>query len=617
MKKLFAFFAILATVAFTSCENKGGDEGITSFTLAQTELEVSADGGAQSINYTIKNAQMGAVVLTNCKDNWIKDLSTATVGVIKFNVAPNYTKEQRETTITVEYTALKEKYEIKVKQGGSDKPMFAYEVVSNEPTSLTINVTPADLSTAYICRAFTEDHIDAFNLYLDEFLADYDMEAIAYEAEYAGQTLLNYLQNITHTGKGFDIEFTGLFPDTNYVVYCYHIDLNTCEICSDIYRQVIRTAKPSTAAFDVDMDLEVSGAVVTQTITPADKEVYYYTGCWSVEDFYKYYGFSAVMEETFVAKWNESVTNAVNIGYYAYQHVDNNCFKGDKVIVHENLKATTDYVFFIFSVDRETGFASSDILIKEVSTQKAHASNMTITIEVKNIFQTTADIFWTASDPNGKFARSVLSKEEFDSLGSTDEERFAAFEARGYGFWTPVGSDDLNFTKGQPGATFVAFAYGLDGEAPNTRIFTKEFTFLSDTPGNSNISINWDEHYNAAELAAVDSHWADYADYSGYAVVPMAISGVTASDDVYIMVTTLPIDYYNNEAEWLRDVAKEQYKLNLTTNYNYVAEYEKEYTVVAVAKDKNGNYGTLFLEEMYLYKSDSKPASEYTYTENK
>ena len=135
--------------------------------------------------------------------------------------------------------------------------------------------------------------------------------------------------------------------------------------------------------------------------------------------------------------------------------------------------------------------------------------------------------------------------------------------------------------------------------------------------GNSNISINWDSHYNAAELAAVDSHWADYAEYSGYALVEMAISGVESSDDVYIMVTTLPIDYYNNEAEWLRDVVKDQYKLNLRTNYNYVAEYEKEYTVVAVAKDKNGNYGKLFLEEMYLYRSDDKSASEYTYKENK
>lgn len=617
MKKLFAFFAILATVAFTSCENKGGDEGITSFTLAQTELEVSADGGAQSINYTLKNAQIGAVVLTNCKDNWIKDLSTATVGVIKFNVAPNYTKEQRETTITVEYTALKEKYEIKVKQGGSDKPRFAYEVVSNEPTSLTINVTPADLSTAYVCRAFTEDHINAFNLYLDEFLADYDMEAFAYEAEYAGQTLLNYLQNITHTGKGFDIKFTGLFPDTNYVVYSYHIDLNTCEICSDIYRQVIRTAKPSTVAFDVDMDLEVSGAVVTQTITPTDKEVYYYTGCWSVEDFYKYYGFSAVMEETFVAKWNESVTTAVNIGYYAYQHVDNNCFKGDKVIVHENLKANTDYVFFIFSVDRETGFASSDILIKEVSTQEAHASDMTIDIEVKNIFQTTADVFWTASDPEGKFARSVFPKAEFDAFGANDEEKFA-FIAANYSFYEAIGSTDMNLTKLTPNTTYVAFAYGLDGETPNTRIFKTEFTTLSDTPGMSNIKVEWDTHYNMAELAAADAeHWGDYAAYENYALAEMAISGVSASDEVYLMVTTMPIDYYNNNSEWLRDVAKEQHKLNLYSNYNFVAEYEKEYTVVAVAKDKNGNYGTLFLEEMYLYKSDSKPVSEYTYTENK
>ncbi|MBO5820073.1 MAG: BACON domain-containing protein, partial [Alistipes sp.] len=236
MKKLFSLITLLALVAFVGCENKGGDEGITSFSLAQTELEVSADGGAQSIAYTIKNPQSGAVVLTNCSENWIKELSTATVGEIKFTVMPNYTSETREATIAVQYTAVEEKFEIKVKQAASEKPMFAFEVVANEPTRLSINVTPADLSTAYICRAYTEAHIDVNNLYLDEFLAEYDMEAIEYEAYYAGQTLLNYLQNISHTGKGFDIEFNKLTPDTNYVVYAYHIDQNTGEIFSDIHR---------------------------------------------------------------------------------------------------------------------------------------------------------------------------------------------------------------------------------------------------------------------------------------------------------------------------------------------------------------------------------------------
>ncbi|MBR5819618.1 MAG: BACON domain-containing protein, partial [Alistipes sp.] len=593
MRKLFSLMTLLAVMTFVGCENKGGDEGVTSFTLAQTELEVSADGGVQSVAYTIKNPQQGAVVLTNCKVDWIKELSTATVGEVKFTVMPNYTSEARETTITVQYTALEERYELKVKQAANDKPRFAFEVAVNEPTRLSINVTPADLSTAYICRAYSEAHIDLNNLYEDELLADYDMEAIEYEAYYAGQTVLNYLQNISHTGKGYDIEFTKLTPDTNYVVYAYHIDLSTGEICSDIYRHVVRTAAPETAEFEFEMEFEVSGAVITQTITPADKEVYYYTYRWSVEEFYMYYGFSAVMEETLVTKWNEQMMAWVQNGYQPYQIVDQNCFKGDKVIEHTDLKAETDYVFYIFAVDRETGLSASDITIVEKRTNKAHASDMTIEIVAKNIFQTTADVYWTASDPNGKFARSVFTKEEFDALGANDEEKLETC-LNEYGFYEAYGYTDMNLTRLQPNTTYVAFAYGLDGEAPNTRIFKHEFKTLSDTAGTSNISIKWDTHYNLAKVAAVDTeHWGDYAEYEDYALVEMAISGVSATDEVYMWVTTMPIDYYNTNAEWLRDVAQQKNRVNCYTNYNYVAEYEREYTVVAVAKDKNGNYGQL------------------------
>lgn len=617
MRKLFSLMTLLAVMTFVGCENKGGDEGVTSFTLTQTEFEVSADGGAQSVAYTIKNPQQGAVVLTNCKADWIKELSTATVGEVKFTVMPNYNAEARETTITVQYTALEETYELKVKQAANTKPRFAFEVVENEPTRLSINVTPADLSTAYICRAYSEAHIDLNNLYDDEFLAEYDMQAIEYEAYYAGQTLLNYLQNISHTGKGYDIEFTKLAPDTNYVVYAYHIDLSTGAICSDIYRQVVRTAAPETKEFEFEWEFEVSGAVVTQTITPADKEVYYYTYRWSVEEFYMYYGFSAVMEETLVAKWNEQMMAWVQSGYQPYQIVDQNCFKGDKVIEYTDLKAETDYVFYIFAVDHETGLSASEITIVEKSTNKAHASDMTIEIEVKDIFQTTANVYWTASDPEGKFARSVMTKEEFEAHGADDEEKLKRF-TEDYWLYQAYGYTDMNLTKLTPGTTYVAFAYGLDGEAPNTRIFKKEFTTLSDVAGASNISLNWDSHYNLAAVAAVDAeHWGDYADYENYALVEMAISGVSDTDEVYIWVTTQTIDYYNNEAEWLRDVVKDKNKVNLYSNNNIIAEYEKEYTVVAVAKDKNGNYGKLFLEEMYLYRSDDKSASEYTYKENK
>jgi hypothetical protein len=46
-------------------------------------------------------------------------------------------------------------------------------------------------------------------------------------------------------------------------------------------------------------------------------------------------------------------------------------------------------------------------------------------------------------------------------------------------------------------------------------------------------------------------------------------------------------------------------------------EYEKEYIIVAVAKDNNGNFGTLFTAELYLYKSDATDAAKYNYVEVK
>lgn len=617
MKRLFAIVVLFVAVAFVGCDKQKDEPKGASFALETTDVVATADGGIHTVNYTITNPQQGAVVLSNSTANWIKDLSTATVGQIKFTVSPNYTSEVREAVISVEYTAVEEKFEIKVTQAASDKPMFEYDVVINEPTRLLLNVTPADLTTAYICRTYTEDHIEAFYLQDDQALIAYDMEAIEYEAYFMGQTTLNYLQNISNTGKGFDIEFTRLFPDTNYVVYCYHIDLTTGQPLGDLYREVIRTAKPTTATFDVEQTIDVYGTIVTQTIVPADKSVYYYTQCWSVQDFYNYYGMSADMEETFVAKWNEGITIGLGSGYQPYQLVEMNCLIGDNTIEYNDLKPNTDYVIYIFSVDKETGFASSDIILEEIKTGEAEESGMTIDIEVKDIFQTTANVYWTASDANGRFARSVFTKAEFDSWGSTDEEKIARF----YSEYSPIivsGETDMNLKNLTPNTTYVAFAWGVQGETPNTRIFKKEFKTLSDTPGTANISLMWDTHYNMAAVAEVDAeHWGDYAAYDMYTLVPMSISGVTTIDEVFMMVTTMPLDYYNNEAEWLRDVAQERNKVNCYSNYNYVVEYEKEYTVVAVAKDKNGNFGRLFIEEMYLYRSDDKPVSEYTYTENK
>ena len=618
MKRIFSIIAILTLIVSIGCQNENTTDP-ASFALEISEVDASAEGGDVEINYTITNPESGAVVLTSCSENWIKNLSTATQGKIKFSVAANYQKQAREARIEVQYTAVDERFEIVVRQAASTLDAFSYEVVSKSATSLAVEITPADATTPYICRIYTKAHIDAFGLDHDMALISYDMSAIADEAKALNQSKLNYLQNIAFMGVS-TVEFDGLVPDTEYVVYCYHIDLQTGEATTgEAYRTIVRTENFTTIKENITMSFEVDGAHVTQTVTTENSETYYFTECWAMNDFKSYFGHDATPEQIFPHRWNEQVTIKLGMGYQPYNILADLCKQGTQRIEYNELKADTEYVFYLFAVDPETAFVASDIVTKIVTTEAAAESGVTIDIEVKNIFMTTADIYWTASDSNAAFRRSVLSKEQYDACGSTDAERFKSFEQNGYvADYTPIGSTDLNFTKGEPGKTFVAFAYGVDGDTPNTRIFAKEFTFISDTPGTSNIAMTWTTHYNLAEVAAIDAeHWAEYASYDGYALLPISISGVSEEDQVYYMLDTRPLDWYNKDSQWLSEVAQDKHLKNHYSSCYLKLEYEREYIVIAVAKDKNGNFGKLFKAELYLYKSDSDDVANYSYVEVK
>ena len=620
MKKILSIVAILSLFVGIGCTEKPGEKkGETTFTLNQTEVNAPAEGMDVEITYDVKNPQSGSVVLTECKDNWIKNLSTATYGMIKFTVAPNYKKEARETKIKVLYTGAKNGEEIVVKQEASDVEAFTYSILSNESTALSIEVTPADKETAYICRTYTKAHMDAFGLIYDEGIINYDLDAIADEAYAASQTLLNYLQNIARKGQAI-VDFTELVPDTEYVVYCYHINLSNGQPTDgEVYTETIRTAKVQNIDENISMSFEVKGAHVTQTVTTKYPETYYYTECWSMNDFKAYFGSSATPEEIFPRRWNEQVTMKRDMGYQPATIIADLCKQGTQTIEYNELKADTEYVFYVFAVDPETAFTATDIVTERVYTSNATDSGVTIAIEVKNIFYTTADIYFTASDPNATFRRTVLTKEQYQACGSTDAERFAAFEANGYvNSYTATGYTDLNYTKGQAGVTFVAIAFGVEGETPNTRIFSKEFTFLSDTPGTSNITLSYTEFYTLSEVAAVDAeHWGSYTAYENYALVPMTINGVEEGDEVYYMLDTRPLDWYSKQSQWLSEVAQSSHLKNHYSNCYMQLEYEKEYIIVAVAKDKNGNFGTLFTTQLYLYKSDAADAANYSYIEVK
>lgn len=625
-KQLFACVAVASLALVVGCEDKTNDttnSGDATFSLNKTEFSFGADGGDAVVEYTLTNPVQGGVVLTNCEAGWIKNLSTATYGSIKFTVAPNYTDKVREATIYVIYTGLKGSHPIKITQEASTDAAFSYKVVYKAPRELTIKVTPADKETAYICDIYSEAYIDSFNLQSDASLFNYHLKALSYEAERKGQSLMNYLQNISYTGIADEILFDELMPDTPYIVFSYHIDLTNAQIIGDIYRENIRSGEIEKVDVELAMSLEVKNNAITQTITSSDEEAYYRTAYWKVNEFYSYYAYlgNPKMEEVFPAKWNETVTFELSSGKSVAQILDEFCHKGSKTIENTGLANYTDYAFFLFAVDPVSGFAASEPIIQQATTTSVVDSGVVIEITVKDIFATTANIYWDADSKGATFARGYLTKSEFSTLGDNDEERFATIAASDqYNFYVATTSTDMNLYNLTPNTTYVAFAYGVDGETPNTRIFTEEFTTLSNTPGKSNINLAWDAIYDLGEVAAADAeHWGEYATATNKALVPVTITGASEDDDVYIMLSTFPHDYYTSDADaqWLRDLVKDAYKVDCYEHYNLIMDFERDYTIIAVAKDADGNYGTLYKREVHLYSSDVADVAGYVYVENK
>jgi len=93
---------------------------------------------------------------------------------------------------------------------------------------------------------------------------------------------------------------------------------------------------------------------------------------------------------------------------------------------------------------------------------------------------------------------------------------------------------------------------------------------------------------------------------------------VQPTDEIFWTLTTLPLDYYNYDDEWIRDITSNDFcRQTVHSNTYFQIPYEYEYNIIAVAKDANGNIGKLFKMEIYLYKSDAADISTYKYVEEK
>ena len=618
MKTLRIFWSLMLILGLTltaACENKQPDTPGASSTISlkASIVEASGDGGEYSINYTITNPVEGGVISAMTTANWIGKWNTDEAGKITFTVAPNNSNEPREAVIEVAYSAIEQSETFTVKQEGSSHDAIRMECIANETTSLTIRVKPLNNDFEYIVRSYTKDYVDVFGLTDSDVIFAHDMDALKHEA--GGYGLHNYLQMISHIGQT-DHTINNLTPDTDYVVFAYHVDVTTSypTLVGEVFRIDARTAKPEVSdEIVIDISAELDGTAVLLSMNPGEYDGFYHHGCWSVDDFYTYYGAGADMQDTFIKKWYDTMDVQKSFGKTLSQIFGEFCLRGTKTLTYDELYADTDYVFFAFAIDPDTGFATSECFIEQITTNKAEQNSMTIDIRVENLSSTTADIYWTASDPNGRFARGLYNIDDWNKAGSTDEERLATF-VREDVLFKATGSTDMNPAKLTPDTEYIAFAYGVDGGAATTGIFKHKFRSEPKIVGNSVLTISFDNYYLLSDLAAYDpTNFASYESYTGTVLLPVDITVEPYAYDIYYMSMALVSDYYTDD-EWLNILKNnQQYDRN---HYNFYLYVDTTYTILGAAKDSNGNWGPLFKQEITPTLSGCSDTAGYTHESN-
>lgn len=479
MKNFLFSTLVLVAMVLVGCNNEPTPDtptGPAKFTLESTSLEVAAEGGEYAISYTIENPVANGIVTAIPKNNWVT-LTDTQNGAIKFTVESNTGIAARETDIAVAYSGVEERVLITINQPSVDGELFALTNVTTTVSTITLDITPRDKEVPYICRVQTVEDCEAFDQYDDYKLFTRDFGMMQNEASTLGQSASHYVKSLAKTGdvKGYTLE--GLTPNVPYVVYCYHIDFDTMYYVGDVFRLEVRTASPEMKDITFDMEFDINGANVEQSIIPSNNNVYYYYAHMSVDDFYAWYGPDASFEESFEDKWNKVVLVQGTWGYDLYTIIKNNCVKGEFNYTYTDLLANTEYVFYAVAVDETTGYVASVPYYEIITTGSVAQSDMTIDISVTNITSNTATLSFTPSTTADTYGCSYVTKDEWLSYGDNDAQRIYSITTR-HSLYERNEPASFELTDLSASTDYVAFALGLTNGNATTGVFYKEFSTL-------------------------------------------------------------------------------------------------------------------------------------------
>lgn len=492
---------------------------------------------------------------------------------------------------------------------------FAFENKQIKHTELSLDIAPEDKELEYVVLFAEKKHFIANGIDTrEELLAD-DLAMLHQYADYYGITIREFLEGMKWITKGDKegYKVTNLYPATEYVVYCYGVNVEgeNYEATTEVYYEVITTTAPKLQDIDFDIKANIVGNSVAITITPNDYNGLHYS--YIVPDTNNYYlpegapfnaDYLAHYRNTTWATFNELINNQG----IAAEHF---CHSGE-VTINDRLNPNANYMVICFAVSEDqTPILCSEPSIAYFSTQESNKSDLKIEIKVEDITQYNAMLTVTPSKRGEDYACVFLAASQLPPLESEYEQMMFIIENFDPAIFSGPFSEAL--TPLMPGTEYVVVAFGIENNLPTTDMFSYRFSSLE--AGTSEVyieSIEIVKLFDAEEIIALDkSYTSILAECECVAIVEAKTNIPTDKLRFWWYEEWMRVEY--SEEAFLEDLLMYDYANNPEMMDMYYSMSDQDrFLFAGIAEDENGNMSEIFYTEPFLMSKDMcAPAEEF------
>ena len=419
--------AALFAVAAVSCvEEEQDTSSLPVIRLSSTEVVLNASGTAQKLIYEVENAVEGASVSVINDTEWlIVDASKSRL--IEVSAEKNESKTERTSTFTVSYPDA-EDVVVSVSQPAWQEPV-QLAILETEDTKIRFSVLTESDEFTWVGQIVGKEWFDGKTQ--DDVFRE-DLTYYTSEAYDKNLSLEDYLKTIVNKGSYNSLEYKGLDPDSDYVLYVYGISYEG-EPTTDIYSVETRTLPPYDGPMEFEVTVTETDNIMDITIAPDHDGVAYY---WNIMDRTTYDGYAAECGDdpvqVFQAFVEWDIQDCLDYGditsrteYYEWYSDVN------QVNSQFECMALTEYIVFVCKWDEECTLVG-DCAYVWFTTGDVPPSSNVITVTIGDDVDQSSffvDVQTTNNDPY------VMIAEPSVFMEGMNEEQIYAHLMEDYGTW--------------------------------------------------------------------------------------------------------------------------------------------------------------------------------------